>query len=119
MSRTCSTSWPAHRSAATVAWDVLVGQQTQGLGGRQRVGPLLAHAVGRESQAGADILAGQLRIFLEQPRLGPAGGEQVEDEVDREPRPADDGLAAEDGWIGGDAVAPGRGGLLGSTGVPP
>lgn len=57
----------------------------------------------------------ELRIAREQLLLCPASGEKTQEEIDRQPRPAHDGLAKQDLGVGNDVVVPGHTTSIGGT----
>ena len=83
----------------------LVGEKSQHRrSGRLQQNGFVGQRVGGIRQRRLNIFAGQARIGIQQIGLCHAVGQLAENQLDRDARPANDGLAQHDGWIDLDSI---------------
>src|SRR5215212_6410258 len=99
VSRTQATSCPSDRSAVTTSPGTFSFASRRAMSDRERVNPLPLQRLGGVVERGLDVLRGQLRIVAEDLLGGPALGQQIDEELDRQPGALDDRLADQDSRV--------------------
>ena len=100
------TSWPSDRRAVTTSAGTFSFARRRAISHRQGVDPLTLQGLGGVVEGGLDVVPGQLRVVAEDLFGGPTLGQQVEQELDRQPGTFDDRLADQDGWVYHDTILP-------------
>jgi hypothetical protein len=89
-----------------LAGHVLIRQKFRDDLHRQRVNVLLLDGFGSIMQSGLNIVAGQVRVILENLFVRPTVRKQFHEEFDSDPRPFDDGFPDEHLRIDTDSILP-------------
>ena len=85
---------------------------------RKRVRPVLVSEVARIRQTCQDVIVRQAGIVGKDVIFRLARSEQVQDELDRQPGPADNGLTRQYAGIDHDAIRPGHALIIPVDGLP-